>query len=326
MSGEHTLLANLFSSDAAYRLTLSLGHTLWQAMAIGVVALLVARALRSRSAQARHLTYLAALLAMVFCLPANLLWVSPPPSPEAASTASQSETQRDDALDTSSQAAVTLPDNVIATAVQPDLPSTEPGFAPDTDDASLTGAAPTAPLVPSQASDLATDTTPAASDQSAQAPAAEARPSAWRAVAPWVVPIYCLGLLVTGLRLILAFRGGQQLRKLAIKPNSALLQCFRDQAARLGFPAAPHFAVLPTDLPKQFANVGPVVIGVLKPIVLLPAAAITQMTPAQVQAVLAHELAHIKRHDPWLMLFQRGVETVLFFHPMVWLISRLASV
>lgn len=328
MTGEHTLLANLFSSEAAYRLTLSLGHMLWQAVAIGVIALLVTRALRSRSAQARHLTHMAALLAMVLCLPANLLWISLPPAdaPGRISESEQGIAQQDDnARDTTEPTGAILPDNAIPTPLQPDTLSIEPGLVPGDTGAGPAYASPTAPLVSRQPGGLEADTTALGPAQALQTPTAS-HPSIWRTVAPWVVPIYCLGLLLTGLRLILAYRGGQQLRKLAVEPDSSLLRRFRAQAARLGFPAAPDFAVLPTDLPKRFAHVGPVVIGVLKPIVLLPAAAITQMTPAQVEAVLAHELAHIKRYDPWLMLFQRAAETVLFFHPMVWLISRLASV
>ena len=65
----------------------------------------------------------------------------------------------------------------------------------------------------------------------------------------------------------------------------------------------------------------PTVVGWLKPIVLLPVAAMANLTPAQVEAVLAHELAHIRRYDGLVNLLQIAAETVLFYHPAVWWVS-----
>lgn len=66
----------------------------------------------------------------------------------------------------------------------------------------------------------------------------------------------------------------------------------------------------------------PTVIGCLKPIVLLPVSALTALSPQQVEAILAHELAHIRRHDYAVNLLQSLVETLLFYHPAVWWLSR----
>ncbi len=66
----------------------------------------------------------------------------------------------------------------------------------------------------------------------------------------------------------------------------------------------------------------PAVIGFIKPAILWPAAALSGLTPKQIDALLTHELAHISRHDDWINLLQVGVETVLFFHPCVWWLSR----
>jgi uncharacterized protein (TIGR03435 family) len=65
----------------------------------------------------------------------------------------------------------------------------------------------------------------------------------------------------------------------------------------------------------------PTVIGWLRPVVLLPAAALASLTVAQVEAILAHELAHIRRHDFFVNLLQTVAETLLFYHPAVWWIS-----
>jgi beta-lactamase regulating signal transducer with metallopeptidase domain len=66
----------------------------------------------------------------------------------------------------------------------------------------------------------------------------------------------------------------------------------------------------------------PAVIGWLRPMVLLPATALTGLTEAQIEAVIAHELAHIRRFDGFINLFQIAVETLLFYHPAVWWVSR----
>ena len=62
----------------------------------------------------------------------------------------------------------------------------------------------------------------------------------------------------------------------------------------------------------------PAVAGWIRPVVLLPVSALSGLTTAQLEAVIAHELAHIRRYDTLVNLFQVGVETLLFYHPAVW--------
>ncbi len=66
----------------------------------------------------------------------------------------------------------------------------------------------------------------------------------------------------------------------------------------------------------------PSVMGLLRPVILLPASALSGLAPSQLEMILAHELAHIRRHDFLINLLQAVVETVLFYHPAVWWISR----
>ncbi|MBA2590204.1 MAG: M48 family metalloprotease [Alphaproteobacteria bacterium] len=66
----------------------------------------------------------------------------------------------------------------------------------------------------------------------------------------------------------------------------------------------------------------PAVIGWLRPVLLLPVTALTGFTPEQLAAVIAHELAHIRRHDALVNLFQILAETLLFYHPAVWWLNR----
>ncbi len=66
----------------------------------------------------------------------------------------------------------------------------------------------------------------------------------------------------------------------------------------------------------------PAVIGWFRPVVLLPVSALTGLSQEQLEAVLAHELAHIRRMDAFVNLFQIFAESVLFYHPAVWWVSR----
>jgi len=66
----------------------------------------------------------------------------------------------------------------------------------------------------------------------------------------------------------------------------------------------------------------PAVVGWVRPVVLIPLSALSGLSAEQLEAVIAHELAHIKRFDAFVNLFQIGVETLLFYHPAVWWVSR----
>jgi len=61
--------------------------------------------------------------------------------------------------------------------------------------------------------------------------------------------------------------------------------------------------------------------GILKPVILLPVAAVNNLTTAELQTILLHELAHIRRNDYLHNLIQVAAETLLFFNPFLWLIS-----
>jgi beta-lactamase regulating signal transducer with metallopeptidase domain len=66
----------------------------------------------------------------------------------------------------------------------------------------------------------------------------------------------------------------------------------------------------------------PAVIGWFRPVVFLPVTALTGLSEEQLQAVIAHELAHIQRFDPFVNVFQVCVETLLFYHPAVWWLNK----
>lgn len=66
----------------------------------------------------------------------------------------------------------------------------------------------------------------------------------------------------------------------------------------------------------------PITAGWWRPVVLMPAALVARMPPELLEALLAHELAHVRRHDFLINLLQNVVEILLFYHPAVWWLSR----
>ena len=68
--------------------------------------------------------------------------------------------------------------------------------------------------------------------------------------------------------------------------------------------------------------ISPLAMGAWRTVVVLPLSAVMQLEPAQLEAVLAHELAHVRRWDYLCNLLQTAIECLLFFHPAVWWMSR----
>ncbi|MEM1353309.1 MAG: M56 family metallopeptidase [Planctomycetota bacterium] len=126
---------------------------------------------------------------------------------------------------------------------------------------------------------------------------------------------YVFGLLVMGIRLLGVWWLTLRLRTSGLRP-------LPESMARL---AERAYHASGVRRPVQFAigarAVVPCVVGLLRPIVLLPASAVSGLTPEQLSAVIAHELAHIRRHDVFVNLLQVLLETLLFFHPAVWWIG-----
>ena len=65
----------------------------------------------------------------------------------------------------------------------------------------------------------------------------------------------------------------------------------------------------------------PAVVGWLRPVVLVPVGALAGLPAEQIEALLVHELAHIRRHDYLVNVLQSVVEALLFYHPAVWWVS-----
>lgn len=94
-------------------------------------------------------------------------------------------------------------------------------------------------------------------------------------------------------------------------PDSVWTEMYRELCRELK--VSPKIRMLSSGLAET-----PMVVGWIAPVVLVPASAFVSLTPEQMRAVLAHELAHIHRFDHWMHLLQGMVEILLFFHPAIW--------
>ena len=132
---------------------------------------------------------------------------------------------------------------------------------------------------------------------------------------PWLAFAWALGVLVLSFRLLLGWLQTQTMKSNGLELDSpALVKVMEDLRRRLGIQQAVRL--------YQSADIQtPAVIGWVKPVVLLPTCALTGLTMDQLTAVLAHELAHIRRHDYLVNLLQSLVEILLFYHPAVWWVS-----
>ncbi|MEX2301204.1 MAG: M56 family metallopeptidase [Bryobacterales bacterium] len=131
-----------------------------------------------------------------------------------------------------------------------------------------------------------------------------------------LVYFWFAGVCLLGIRSLGGWVVVQRLRRQASRPaDDAGQQQLARLARRLGIARL-------VQLRESAAAQAPAVIGWLKPVVLLPVAALGGLSPQQLEALLAHELAHIRRHDYLVNLFQTAIETLLFYHPAVWWVGR----
>jgi GWxTD domain-containing protein len=134
---------------------------------------------------------------------------------------------------------------------------------------------------------------------------------------PWLAPFWMLGVLAFHLRALAGWIAARRLRRSGVCCAAA------DWTARLEGLAARIRISRPVTLFESSLADAPLVIGYLRPIILMPIGLLAGLPAAQVEAILAHELAHIRRQDYIVNLVQTFVEGLLFYHPAVWWISHV---
>ena len=131
----------------------------------------------------------------------------------------------------------------------------------------------------------------------------------------WIVGLWALGAGVLVLRLAAGWGVILRLRAQGERPKDPAWSARLDRLrARLGVSS-------PVRLLSSASATVPMVIGWMRPVVLVPAGLLMGLSASQLEAILAHELAHIRRHDYLVNLLQNIVETLFFYHPAVWWVS-----
>ncbi|HEX4300800.1 MAG TPA: M56 family metallopeptidase [Gammaproteobacteria bacterium] len=133
---------------------------------------------------------------------------------------------------------------------------------------------------------------------------------------PWTVPAWSAGVALLGFKSIAGWRRARRLTRHA---SHMAPVAWQDTTVRLAAQVGVRVHVC---LMITAQVTVPCVVGWLKPVILLPPAALTGLSTLQLEMVLAHELSHVHRHDYLVNLLQIVVETLLFYHPVVRWISR----
>ncbi len=134
--------------------------------------------------------------------------------------------------------------------------------------------------------------------------------------APWLTVIYICGMTGMLVRLVRCIRRCQGIvRNACPVEDITFTNLLSDLATRIGCRIAPVLAS------SNRLSV-PVLVGCWQPMIIVPVSMLTGLTPQQWEPILLHELAHLRRYDHWVVLWQRISESILFFHPTIWIINR----
>lgn len=279
------LLFDLFSSVTAQRIAWTLVHSLWQFTLLAAVLHGLLVALRRRSAETRYLVACGGLVAMLLTCAATY-W-----SPLAAINASS----------------VAQPVEIAINQVKATNTSNASPLETNQADSSLVHRESVAALPRISANEVSAD----ANESTPLRPTA----AILQPLLPWITLAWLAGVLLFSLRQFGGWLGVQTLRRRGL---SAAAPNVIDFASRLQQRMEIPWAV--RIMQSKRIEV-PVVIGWLRPLILLPPSLLVGLSPCQLEAILAHELAHVRRHDYLVNLLQTAIETVLFYHPAVWWLS-----
>ena len=137
------------------------------------------------------------------------------------------------------------------------------------------------------------------------------------AVVPWLAPLWLIGVWVFALVHVAGWISVSRLRRRGV---CCAPKRWQKDVVRL---SARLRVTRPVALLESCLAEVPMVVGHLRPAILMPIGLLAGLPAAQIEAILLHELAHIRRHDYLVNVLQRLVETILFYHPAVWWITRV---
>lgn len=130
----------------------------------------------------------------------------------------------------------------------------------------------------------------------------------------WFITIWAVGVMLFSLR----FLGGLIYLRFLTQRVIEVSDHWKNRMKSLAIQAGVYRTV---QLVESIHIHKPIVIGFVKPMILLPVGLLTGMPTIQIEAILLHELSHIRRHDFLINIIQTLIEIILFFNPFVWIIS-----
>ena len=132
---------------------------------------------------------------------------------------------------------------------------------------------------------------------------------------PWVVAVWLAGAMALWLRLVGGWIFAERLRSRLVRPAPGDWQQALDRL-KTRIRVSRPVRLLVSSMVQA-----PAVVGWIRPVVLVPIGALSGLPPEHIEALLLHELAHIRRHDYLIGMVQSAVEALLFYHPAVWWVS-----
>lgn len=133
---------------------------------------------------------------------------------------------------------------------------------------------------------------------------------------PYITALWMAGMLMLAVRLVLNWWYIGRLRSRSLPPpDSQWQQLVNQHSQRLGLRRK-------VSLLESAAVQAPLTFGWLRPVILVPLGMLAGLNPQEINCILTHELAHIRRSDYLVNLLVSIAQAVLFFHPFVWWASR----
>lgn len=279
------MLKFLAESPWANQVGWVLVHSLWQFTLVAILALGLQWTLQRRSSATRYGALLTSMMLMVAMLVAT--WFS------------------QSSFDAPAVASVFKPVEQPEKVAQPQPAERQNGAAP------LPSELPAERAAKPQIEDRPSAITPIGPAKLLSRVQSQIRP--WL---PQIVMVWIVGVLVAALRPLIGLYAVRRLRTVGVLPvRDAVEAVLRRAACRLRLDRAVE--VLQSTLVET-----PVVVGYFRPVILLPLSVVTGLPESQLESILTHELAHIRRGDYAINLLQTVVETMFFYHPAVWWLSR----
>jgi len=131
----------------------------------------------------------------------------------------------------------------------------------------------------------------------------------------WALQLWSVGVLMFSMRLILGYKHAFTLRRRGSPAGESVIGVVTRLTKIMGVQR--KVRALTSSMVES-----PSVVGWLRPVILLPPATLMGLTSLQLEAIIAHEIAHIRRYDYLVNMVQMLVETLLFYHPAVWWTSK----